>query len=88
MYCITIEYKAVHTGGRISSAISVRLSDEIASEMGEIARETNRSKSYLMQKAIEAYLERTSDLQVYLDRLQDPTDKVISQDEMKKNPGL
>lgn len=72
----------------MSTAVSVRLSDEIASELGEIARETDRSKSYLIQKAIEAYLEDLADLQVSLDRIQDPTDKVISLDEMKKSLGL
>jgi RHH-type rel operon transcriptional repressor/antitoxin RelB len=72
----------------MSTAISVRLPDEIAIELDEIARETDRSKSYLIQKAIEAYLEDMADLQVSLDRLHDTNDEVISLDDMKKNLGL
>jgi RHH-type rel operon transcriptional repressor/antitoxin RelB len=72
----------------MSTAISVRLPDAIAFELGEIARETERSKSYLIQKAIEIYLEDMADLQVSLDRLHDTNDEVISLDDMKKNLGL
>ncbi len=72
----------------MSTAISVRLPDEIAIELGDVARETDRSKSYLIQKAIEAYLEDMADLQVSLDRLHDTNDEVISLDDMKKSLGL
>jgi len=72
----------------MSTAISVRLPDEMATELEEIARETDRSKSYLIQKAIEAYLEDMADLQISLDRLHDTSDAVISADEMKKSLGL
>lgn len=72
----------------MSTAISVRLPDDIAIELGEIARETERSKSFLIQKAIEAYLEEMADLQVSLDRLHDTNDEVISLDDMKKNLGI
>jgi RHH-type rel operon transcriptional repressor/antitoxin RelB len=72
----------------MGTAISIRLPDELVIELGEIARETERSRSYLVQKAIEAYLEDMADLQISLDRLHDPADEVISLDDMKKNLGL
>ena len=72
----------------MSTAISVRLPDEVAIELGEIARETDRSKSYLIQKAIEAYLDDMADLQISMDRLHDPKDDVLSLDDMKKSLGL
>lgn len=90
MYYNVIQSNTVQSYDRreMSTAISVRLPDDIAIELGEIARETERSKSFLIQKAIEAYLEEMADLQVSLDRLHDTNDEVISLDDMKKNLGI
>ena len=68
----------------MSKSISVRIPDELAEKLSEIARETERSKSFLVQKALEAYLAELADLQVSLDRLHDASDPVISIDEMRK----
>ena len=68
----------------MSTAISVRVPDELASKLSEIAKETERSKSFHIQKALEAYLTELADLQVAYDRLHDTTDPVISIGEMRK----
>ena len=68
----------------MSTAISVRVPDELASRLSEIAKETERSKSFHIQKALEAYLTELADLQVAYDRLHDTTDPVISIGEMRK----
>jgi RHH-type rel operon transcriptional repressor/antitoxin RelB len=68
----------------MSTAISVRVPDELASRLSEIARETERPKSFHIQKALEAYLAELADLQVAYDRLLDTTDSVISIEEMRK----
>jgi RHH-type rel operon transcriptional repressor/antitoxin RelB len=68
----------------MSKAISVRVPDEIASKLSEIASETERSKSFHVQKALEAYLTELADLQVAYDRLHDTADEVISIEEMRK----
>ncbi|RLD09882.1 DNA-binding protein [candidate division KSB1 bacterium] len=65
-------------------AISVRLPDDLATRLSEIAKETDRSKSFHVQKALEVYLAELADLQVALDRLHDPSDSVISLDEIRK----
>ena len=65
----------------MSTAISVRIPDEIS-------KETERPKSFHVQKAIESYLNEIADLQVALDRLHDTTDPVISIDEMRSELGL
>ncbi len=62
----------------MNKAISVRIPDELVSRLNEISIETQRSKSFHVQKAIEAYLAEMADLQVALDRLQDPSDPVVS----------
>jgi RHH-type rel operon transcriptional repressor/antitoxin RelB len=72
----------------MSTAISVRLPELLAQELGEVARETDRSKSYLIQKAIEAYLDDLADLQISMDRLHDTTDAVVSLEDMKADLGL
>ena len=55
----------------MSVAISVRLPDIIANKLAGIAIETERTRSFVVQKAIEAYLDDFADLQVALDRLRD-----------------
>ena len=72
----------------MSVAMSVRLPDRLASELAEVAGTTERSKSFVVQKALEAYLEGQADLQISLDRLNDPTDAVISLDDMRSELGL
>ena len=68
----------------MSTPLSVRIPDELASQLSEIAKETERPKSFHIQKAIEAYLSEIADLQVALDRLHDPSDPVISVKDMRK----
>lgn len=72
----------------MSKAVSLRLPDVLAAQLDEIARETERSRSFLVQKAVESYLEEYADLQVALDRLRDKDDAVISSAEMRKTLGL
>jgi len=68
----------------MSKAISVRLPDDLASKLSEIAKETERSKSFHVQKALEVYLAELADLQVALDRLHNASDPVVTIDEMRK----
>jgi RHH-type rel operon transcriptional repressor/antitoxin RelB len=72
----------------MSIAISIRIPDELAARLAEIAEETERSKSFHIQKALESYLSELADLQVALDRLHDATDPVISHNDMRKDLGL
>ncbi len=68
----------------MSKAISIRIPDNIASQLSEISKETERSKSFHIQKALEAYLAEIADLQVAYDRLHDTTDPVVSIEDMRK----
>jgi RHH-type rel operon transcriptional repressor/antitoxin RelB len=72
----------------MSTAISIRIPDELAARLAEIAEETERPKSFHIQKAIESYLSELTDLQVALDRLHDATDPVIKLSDMRKDLGL
>jgi len=71
----------------MSTAISVGLSKSLAERLDSIARETERPRSYIIQKALESYMEDYADLQVALDRLHDKTDPVISGKKLRKSLG-
>jgi RHH-type rel operon transcriptional repressor/antitoxin RelB len=66
----------------------MRLPEELVKQIDDIARESERPRSFIIQKALESYLEDYADLQVALDRLRDKTDPVISDKDMKKALGL
>lgn len=68
----------------MSVSISLRLPEEIVSQLDEVADNIDRSKSYLIKKAIEQYLEEYVDYQIALDRLNDKDDEIISSKEMRK----
>jgi RHH-type rel operon transcriptional repressor/antitoxin RelB len=72
----------------MSTAISVRLPKDLADQLDAVAKETERPRSYIIQKAIESYIEDYADLQVALDRLHDKTDPIISGKELRKLFGL
>jgi RHH-type rel operon transcriptional repressor/antitoxin RelB len=72
----------------MSTAISVRLPKDLADQLDAVAKETERPRSYIIQKAIESYIEDYADLQVALDRLHDKTDPIISGKELRKSFGL
>jgi len=72
----------------MSTAISVRLPKALADHLDSIAKETERPRSYIIQKALESYIEDYADLQVALDRLHDKTDPVTSGKELRKSLGL
>jgi len=72
----------------MSTAISVRLPKDLAKRLDGVAKETERPRSFIIQKALESYIEDFADLQIALDRLHDPSDPVISGKELRKSLGL
>jgi RHH-type rel operon transcriptional repressor/antitoxin RelB len=72
----------------MSTAISVRLPDHVAKSLDRVASDTERSRSFVVQKAVETYLNEFSDLQVAIDRLRDRADPIVSSKDMRKSLGL
>ena len=72
----------------MSTAVCIRLPDIIAKELNHIAEETERPRSFHVQKALESYIEDFADVQIALDRLRDQKDPVVSSREMRKSFGL
>ena len=72
----------------MNTVISVRLPKELSDQLDSIAKETERPRSYIIQKALESYIDDYADLQVALDRLHDKTDPIVSSKELRKSLGL
>ena len=69
-------------------AVSVRLPKDLVERLGGIAKETERPRSFIIQKALESYIEDYADFQIALDRLRDKGDAIISGKELRKSLGL
>jgi len=72
----------------MTTPVSVRLPADLAKKLDGVAKETERPRSYIIQKALESYLEDFADLQIALDRLHDRTHPVVSGKELKRSLGL
>ena len=72
----------------MSTAVSIRLPDVLAAELDHIADETERPRSFHVQKALESYIEDFADVQIALDRLRDSRDPVVSSRELRNSLGL
>ncbi len=72
----------------MSKSVSVRIPDELADRLEIIVKETERSRSFIVQKALEVYLADFADLQVAMDRLRDKSDKVVTADELRESLDL
>ena len=72
----------------MSTAISVRLPENLAIRLDGISKETERPRSFIIQKALESYIEDFADLQIALDRLRDKGDIIVSSKEMRKSLGI
>jgi len=72
----------------MSISVSIRIPEDLASRLDSIAEETERPRSFVIQKALEAYLEDYADLQVAIDRLRDKNDPIITGSELRKSIGI
>lgn len=72
----------------MSKMYNVRISDELADKVEVMSHATERSKSYIVRKALEIYAKDYYDYQLALDRLRDKDDRIISSDDMRKKLGI
>ena len=68
----------------MAPSISVRLDDETARALEDLAKATDRPKTYFVERALESYLAEYADYQVALDRLRDKDDPIVSSADMRK----
>jgi len=72
----------------MSVAISIRLPDKIVNELDNLADSIDRSRTYMIRKAVESYLKEYADYLIALERLRNKDDKIISSEEMREQLGL
>jgi len=72
----------------MASNISLRLPEELTQALDSLASTLDRPKSYVIRKALEAYLAEYADYQIALDRLRDKDDPIISTSELRKKLGI
>ncbi len=70
-----------------TTAISLRLPDQIIKRLDALANSTKRSKSFLIKEALDKYLEEYGEYRESLDRLLDKEDKLIESAELRKRLG-
>ena len=67
--------------------VSIRMPSELHEELADIAKESGRSKSYLIREAVGLYLEEYADYRIALDRLYDKNDRSITSREVWRGLG-
>ena len=68
----------------MSEAVSVRLPEDVAKRLDELAKSLDRPKTYIVTKALREYLAEYEDYLIALHRLNDKDDKIISGKELVK----
>ncbi|HPS91679.1 MAG: ribbon-helix-helix protein, CopG family [Methanothrix sp.] len=66
----------------------MRLPDDVARSLEDLAATIERPKTYVIRKAIEEYLREYADYLIALERLNDKDDAIISDAEMRELLGL
>ena len=69
------------------SIVSIRLPENLTKALARLAETTERSKTFIIRRAIESYMTDYADYQIALDRLNDKDDPILSSVEMKKRLG-
>lgn len=67
---------------------SVRIPDDLASRLDEVAKATKRTKSSFIIEALERYLEEREDLEIALSRLRDPGAQWVDHADVRDELGL
>ncbi len=66
----------------MSDAVSVRLPEELTEKLERIAQSLDRSKTYIIKRALQEYLEEYEDYLVAIHRLNDKDDGIVSAKEL------
>jgi len=72
----------------MTTSITVRIPDNLANQIDELAVSLERSRAYLVKKAVEMYLSEYADYLIALERLRDKDDDIISETEMRQSLGI
>ncbi len=68
----------------MTTAVSIRLPEDIAKRLEELAKSLDRPKTYIVTKALKEYLEEYEDYLIALHRLNDKDDRLVSERQLVK----
>ena len=71
----------------MSGAVSVRLPEELSKKLNRLAKSLDRSKTYIITRALDEYLEEYEDYLIAVNRLNDKDDRVVSRRELTDHLG-
>ncbi len=72
----------------MSELVSLRLPEDLAKRLKELAKSIDRPKTYIIKKALQEYFEEYEDYLTALERLNNKDDRVIGEKELKEILGL
>ena len=73
---------SLHCITSMSEPVSVRLPEDVASRLDELAKSLDRPKTYIVTKALREYLDEYEDYLIALHRLNDKDDRAVSRREL------
>ncbi|NIV15510.1 MAG: ribbon-helix-helix protein, CopG family, partial [Aliifodinibius sp.] len=68
--------------------LSGTVSPELIEQLNELAKETGHSRNFHLERALMLYLREYGDLEVALARLNDPSQKLLTLDELEAEIGV
>ena len=69
----------------MATLTAIRLPEEMLRKATRVANILNRSRSYIIRKALEIYLDEYIDYQIALERLNDKDDDIVNSKEMSRS---
>jgi RHH-type rel operon transcriptional repressor/antitoxin RelB len=65
----------------MSNVVATRFPPEVIAELDEVARERKRTRAEIIREAVQIYLSEWADYAIALERLNDPNDPILSEEE-------
>ena len=66
----------------------MRLPEDLSHDLNELAKVLDRSKTYILRKALEEYLEEYEDYLIAMERWNDKDDEILDGKELRDSLGL
>ena len=74
----------IHMITMTKQAISITLDKLLIQQIDHLATDTDRPRSWFIERAISSYLEDLTDAEIALQRLHDDQDTILSSEDIKK----
>jgi len=72
----------------MSELLSLRLPEDLAKRLEDLAKSIDRPKTYIIKKALQEYFDEYEDYLIALERLNDKNDRIVSEKELRASLGL